>query len=33
MSVQFAVQAENLVKTYDGDVRAVKGITFRGRSR
>jgi ABC-2 type transport system ATP-binding protein len=29
MSVQLAVQAENLVKTYDGDVQAVKGITFQ----
>ena len=28
MSVQLAVQAESLVKTYDGDVQAVKGITF-----
>jgi ABC-2 type transport system ATP-binding protein len=28
MSVQLAVQAENLVKTYDGNVQAVKGITF-----
>lgn len=28
MSVPLAVQAENLVKTYDGDVQAVKGITF-----
>jgi ABC-2 type transport system ATP-binding protein len=28
MSVQLAVQAENLVKTYPGDVLAVKGISF-----
>ncbi len=28
MTVPNAVQAENLVKTYDGDVQAVKGITF-----
>jgi ABC-2 type transport system ATP-binding protein len=28
MSTQTAVQAEGLVKTYDGDVQAVKGISF-----
>ena len=28
MSIPPAVQAENLVKTYEGDVRAVKGISF-----
>ena len=28
MTVQIAVQAENLVKTYEGDVQAVKGISF-----
>jgi ABC-2 type transport system ATP-binding protein len=28
MSVQLAVQAESLVKTYQGDVQAVKGISF-----
>jgi ABC-2 type transport system ATP-binding protein len=28
MSVQLAVEAENLVKTYRGDVQAVRGISF-----
>ncbi|HVA09135.1 MAG TPA: ATP-binding cassette domain-containing protein [Acidimicrobiales bacterium] len=28
MSKRPAVQAENLVKTYSGDVQAVKGISF-----
>jgi ABC-2 type transport system ATP-binding protein len=32
MTVQFAVQAENLVKTYHGGVQAVKGISFEVRA-
>ena len=32
MTVQLAVEAENLVKTYEGDVQAVRGISFEVRA-